>query len=140
MVDIVKIEILKCVILCRFGEFLIRLCIEITFSLGSVQIYCYYVQKNCLFWASCRNITVHSGPGTRGYLESRAGPFLGYVKKYCFFGEIFTSALFPNGSLFRDPGPYRDLFWHFGSLLGLYLFFRVPIFSVLASFTRRMST
>ena len=38
------------------------------------------------------------------------------------------SALSPNGSLFRDPGPYRDLFWHFGSLLGLYLLFRVPIF------------
>ena len=65
--------------------------IEITFSFGSVQIYCYYVQKNCLFWALCRNITLHSGPGTRGYLDSRAGPFLGYVKKYWFFGEIFTS-------------------------------------------------
>ena len=26
-----------------------------------------------------------------GYLDSRAGPFLGYVKKYWFFGEIFTS-------------------------------------------------
>ena len=24
-----------------------------------------------------------------GYLDSRAGPFLGYVKKYWFFGEIF---------------------------------------------------
>ena len=48
-------------------------------------------------------------------------------------------ALLANRSLFRDPGPYRDPFWHFGSLLGLYLYFRVPIFSVLASFTRRMS-
>ena len=57
---------MKSVKLCIFAEFLIRLCIEITFSLGSVQIYCYYVQKNCLFWASCRNITVHSGPGTQG--------------------------------------------------------------------------
>ena len=28
----------------------------------------------------------------RGYLDSHAGPFLGYVKKYWFFGEIFTSA------------------------------------------------
>ena len=32
-------------------------------------------------------------PGTRGSLDSRAGPFLGSVKKYWFFGEIFTSAL-----------------------------------------------
>ena len=31
-------------------------------------------------------------PGTRGSLDSRAGPFLGSVKKYWFFGEIFTSA------------------------------------------------
>ena len=70
---------------------LIRLCIEITFSLGFVQIYCFNVQKKLPFWASCRNITVHSGPGTRGYLDSRAEPFLRYVKKYWFFGEIFTS-------------------------------------------------
>ena len=32
-------------------------------------------------------------PGTRGSLDSRAGPFLGSVKKYWFFGEIFTSGL-----------------------------------------------
>ena len=37
-----------------------------------------------------------------------------------------------TGSLY---GP----FWRFGSLLGPYLYFRVPIFSVLASFTRRKS-
>ena len=85
---------MKYVIKCRFGEFLIRLCIEITFIFGvRADIFCYYVQKNCLFWASCRNISVHSGPGTRGYLDSRAGPFLGYVKKYCCFGDIFTSDL-----------------------------------------------
>ena len=35
-------------------------------------------------------------PGTRGSLDSRAGPFLGSVKKYWFFGEIFTSG---RGSL-----------------------------------------
>ena len=33
-----------------------------------------------------------------GYLDSRAGPFLGYVKKYWFFGEIFTS-----GRCVTDP-------------------------------------
>ena len=32
-------------------------------------------------------------------------------------------------------GPYRDLF----GVLGPYLYFRVPIFSVLATFTQRMS-
>ena len=44
----------------------------------------------------------------------------------------YNKALSLNGSLFRDPGPYRDPFWHFGSLLGLYLFLMVLIFSVLA--------
>ena len=29
----------------------------------------------------------------QGLLDSRAGPFLGSVKKYRFFGEIFTSAV-----------------------------------------------
>jgi len=29
---------------------------------------------------------------SQGLLDSRAGPFLGSVKKYWFFGEIFTSA------------------------------------------------
>ena len=28
---------------------------------------------------------------SQGLLDSRAGPFLGSVKKYWFFGEIFTS-------------------------------------------------
>ena len=31
----------------------------------------------------------------QGALDSRAGPFLGSVKKYCFFVEIFTSASLP---------------------------------------------
>ena len=40
---------------------------------------------------------------SQGLLDSRAGPFLGSVKKYWFFGEIFTSAcvcdFFANGSI-----------------------------------------
>ena len=59
--------------------------------LGSVQIYCYYVQKNCLFWASCRNNTVQ-WQGVPGF-PCRA--IFGGVKKYWFFGEIFTSVQFP---------------------------------------------
>ena len=58
------------------------------FGGGSVQKYYYYVQKYCLFWASCRNIT-----GQEPWLlESHTGPFLGRVKKYWFLGEIITSA------------------------------------------------
>ena len=30
---------------------------------------------------------------SQGLLDSRAGPFLGSVKKYWFFGEIFTSEM-----------------------------------------------
>ena len=51
------------------------------------------------------------------------------------FAEGRGAALSLNGSLFRAPGPYRDLF----GILGPYLYFRVPIFSVLTIFTWRMS-
>ena len=49
----------------------------------------------------------------------------------------YNKALSLNGSLFRDPGPYRDtiIYIYIGSLLGPYLFFRVPIFS--AYFTKK---
>ena len=50
------------VIQCRFSKFLIQLCIKKRFFWGSVQKYYYYVQKYCLFWGSCRNIT-DLGPG-----------------------------------------------------------------------------
>ena len=50
----------------------------------SVQKYYYYVvQKYCLFGLRAEILLA---PG------SRAGPFLGRVKKYWFLGEIFTSA------------------------------------------------
>ena len=57
-------------------------------------------------------------------------PCFGQFVKYTLFGSPL--ALPPNFSLFRDPGPYRN---RFGSLLGPNSYFRVPIFSVLASFT-----
>ena len=63
--------------------------------LGSVQIYCYYVQKNCLFWASCRNNTVQ-WQGVPGF-PCRA--IFGGVQKYWFFGEIFTSGSDPHNIL-----------------------------------------
>ena len=51
---------------CRFSEFVIQLCIKKKRILGgSVQKYHYYVQKNRLFWALCRNITDQE-PGAPG--------------------------------------------------------------------------
>ena len=46
-----------------------------------------------------------------------------------------TLALYLKGSLLKGPGTHRDLF----GVLGPYLYFRFPIFSVWASFTLRMS-
>ena len=54
------------VIQCRFSEFLIQLCIKSRFFGESVQKYYCYVQKNRLFWASCRNITGQE-PGAPGF-------------------------------------------------------------------------
>ena len=61
-----------------------------------VQKYYYYVQKYCLFWASCRNITVQepSLPGN----PCRA--IFGHVQKYWFLEEIFTSAPRPSRTTF----------------------------------------
>ena len=62
------------VIQCRFSEFLFQLCIKKKrFSLG-LSIYitvCFFGVRAEIFLT--RN---------QGVLESRAGPFLGYVKKY----------------------------------------------------------
>ena len=67
---------------CRFNEFLIQLCIlKKNYFLGSVQKYYYYVQKNCLFGFRVEILLTRY----QGYLDSRAGPFLGSVKKYWFF-------------------------------------------------------
>ena len=57
--------------------------------LGSVQKYYYNVQKNCLFWDSCRIITGQEPD--QGLLESSAGPFSGSVNKFWLSWEIFTS-------------------------------------------------
>ena len=91
---------------------------------------------------SARRVQRHLPTVTYPPNVGRKYPIQIYLFNWCMFPNPTPTDTFPlslNGSLFRDPGPYRDLFWHFGSLLGLYLFFRVPIFSVLASFMRRMS-
>ena len=44
-----------------------------------------------------------------------------------------------KGPYFKDLVLNKDLFWIFGSLMGPYLYFRVLIFTFLASFTQRMS-
>ncbi len=50
-----------------------------------------------------------------------------------------TDALLLKLSLIGDSSTYKDLFSkHFGSLLGPYLFFRVPICNVLGWFTRKI--
>ena len=51
-----------------------------------------YVQKNCLFGLRAEILL----SWYQGGQDSRAELFLGYVKKYWFFGEIFTSANLPN--------------------------------------------
>ena len=75
------------VIQCRFSEFLIQLCIKKTLFWGSVQKYYYYVQKYCLFWGPCRNITIQE-PGEAGF-SCRA--IFGVCADIFNFGEIFTS-------------------------------------------------
>ena len=75
------------VIQCRFSEFLIQLCIKKTLFWGSVQKYYYYVQKYCLFWGPCRNITIQE-PGGAGF-SCRA--IFGVCADIFIFGEIFTS-------------------------------------------------
>ena len=59
------------------------------FFWGSVQKYYYYVQKYCLFWGPCRNITIQE-PGEAGF-SCRA--IFGVCADIFIFGEIFTSAL-----------------------------------------------
>ena len=49
--------------------------------------------------------------------------------------RLFVFPVFRKGSLFQGPGPYRDLFY----FLGPYLFFRIPIFSIVFKFTQRLS-
>ena len=62
---------------------------------GSVQIYCYYVQKNCLFWALCRNNTVQGQGCPVPVFPCRA--IFGGVKKYC-AGLRTTQCLNSTGS------------------------------------------
>ena len=93
---------------------------EKTLFLGFVQKYycpqllhyCYLVQG--LFQGMCRNITVP----IIALLLSCAGPLLGYVQKYQFWGEIFTSVSqfsFTNCSRHNcccsthAPSPWQEL-------------------------------
>ena len=52
-----------------------------------MQKYYYYVQKYCLFWGPCRNITIQE-PGGAGF-SCRA--IFGVCADIFIFGEIFTS-------------------------------------------------
>ena len=83
------------VIQCRFSEFLIQLCIENAFFLGP----CRYIKTMCrkiaFFWVRAEILLSRD----KVSLESRAGPFLGFVKKYWFF-EKYS----PLGSGHRTLG------------------------------------
>ena len=77
---------------------LFQLCTE-NFLGEPVQKYYYYVQKYCLFGLRAEILLTKS----QGLLESHSRPFLGSVKKYWFFGEIFTSEEYKS-----TPGDYLD--------------------------------
>jgi len=67
------------VIQCRFSEFLIQLCIKIrSFFLVRADILLPCAEKLPFFWV-CAEILLSRDKVS---LESRAGPFLGVVKKY----------------------------------------------------------
>ena len=76
------------VIQCRFSKFLIQLCIKNAFFFRSVQKYYYQVQKNCFFLVRAEILLSRD----KVSLGSRAGPFLGFVKKYWFL-EKYTPLL-----------------------------------------------
>ena len=71
------------------------------FFCGSVQKYYYYVQKYCLFWGPCRNITIQE-PGEAGF-SCRA--IFGVCADIFIFGEIFTSAT--HARIFWPPFFYQ---------------------------------
>ena len=70
-----------------FSEFLIQLCIKSRFLGGPCRNITAMCRKIAFFGLRAEILLARS----QGLLDSRAGPFLGSVKKYWFFGEIFTS-------------------------------------------------
>ena len=63
-----------------------------TLFFGPEQKYYYFVQKNCIFWGPCRNITIQE-PGGAGF-SCRA--IFGVCADIFIFGEIFTSDMYPT--------------------------------------------
>ena len=67
----------------------VTMCIEKNIFFGVRATMC----RKIAFFVLCTEILLsrHKGVSTRVCLDSRAGPFLGSVKKYWFFVKIFTS-------------------------------------------------
>ena len=65
---------------CRFSEFLIQMCIKNAF----IAVPCRNIttmRRNIAFFGVCAEILLSRN---QGRLDSRAGPFLGYVQIYSF--------------------------------------------------------
>ena len=75
------------VIWCRFSEFLFNCAENLGFWGGPCRNITALCRKIAFFGLRAEILLARS----QGLLDSRAGPFLGSVKKYWFFGEIFTS-------------------------------------------------
>ena len=108
-----ELVVLNYVIQCRFSEF--QLCIKYVFFGVRAEILLLCAKKHA-FFGLCAEILLTRN---QGFLESRAGPVLGSVKKYWFFGEIFTSALIPppiSKLIAQPPGhqPYKWVGWDGG--------------------------
>ena len=73
------------VIQCGFSEFLIQLCIKNAFSLGPCRNITTMCRKIAFFWVRAEILLSRD----KVSLESHAGPFLGFVKKYWFL-EKYT--------------------------------------------------
>ena len=66
------------VIQCRFSEFLIQLCIENAFFLGLCRNITTMCRKIAFFWVRAEILLSRD----KVSLDSRAGPFLGFVNNY----------------------------------------------------------
>ena len=79
------------VIQCRFSEFLVQLCIKKRFSLGPSRNITTLCRKIAFFGVRAEILLSRN----QGVLDSRAGPFLGYVQIYSFLEKYSPLTCIP---------------------------------------------